>query len=181
MSADIPTSPPTEVRAGDTAQWRRSLADYPASAGWQLKYTLVSPSAAYNFAATADGDDFAISVPPATTAAWAAGRYTLTEYVTDGTARFTLATTPVRVLADLAGATTAGIDSRTHARKVLDSIEAWMETRAPVAGAVEIAGRKIQNYPLGDLLALRDRYKAEVAREEHAAQGGGSRRMLVRL
>lgn len=179
MSADIPTTPPQQLRAGDTAQWRRSLADYPASAGWELKYTLVSTTAAYNFASTADGDDFDINVPASTTAAWVQGRYQLTEYVTNGTDRFTLATTTVRVLADLAGATTTGIDSRTHARKVLDAIEAWLELRAPVAGKFELNGRRIENYALADLLALRDRYKAEVAREEAGA--GRASKLLVRL
>ena len=95
-------------------------------AGWALQYTLVSTTAAYSIIATASGDDYAITVPASTTTAWAAGRYALTEYVTDGTERYTLATSTVMIAANLAAAS-AGIDNRTHARKVLDSIEAWLE------------------------------------------------------
>lgn len=175
MSADVPSAPPSEVRAGDTVQWRRTLADYPASEGWALKYVLVSATAAYNATASADGDDYLLTVDAAATAAWAAGRYALTEYVVKDAQRFTLATTQLQVLPDLAAAT-GGLDTRTHARKVLDAIEAWMESRAPVAGMLEIAGRRIQHYPLADLLALRDRYRAEVARER-----GNTGVMRVRL
>ena len=180
MSDDTPSIAPTTLRAGDTATWRRSLGDYPASGGWQLKYTLVATSGAYNFSATADGDDFVVSVAPATTATWVAGAYNLTEYVTNGTDRYTLATTRVQVLPDLAAAST-GADTRTHARKTLEAIEAWLESRAPAVAKVEIAGRRIENYPLSDLLALRDRYKAEVAREDAAANGGRTGRLLVRF
>lgn len=176
MPADILTAPPADLRAGDTATWRRALGDYPAAAGWQLKYTLVGAGGAYNLTATADGDDYVVAATPATTAGWVAGSYVLTEYVTNGTDRFTLASTTVRVLADLAAATTPS-DTRTHARKVLDAIEAWLESKAPTAAKFEIAGRRLENYPLADLLSLRDRYRAEVRRE---VSGGGSR-MLVSL
>lgn len=176
MSADIPSSPPAQLRAGDTAKWTRALADYLASDGWQLKYTLVATGGAYNFDATADGDGFAVNVPMATTADWVPGRYVLTEYVTNGTERATIGTSELQVLADLAAASEPA-DTRSHARKVLDAIEAWIESRAPTQASFEVAGRKLQNYPIGELLALRDRYRAEVRRETHP--GGG--RVQVRL
>ena len=175
MSADIPSAPPTEIRAGDTVQWRRTLPDYLAGDGWSLRYALVSASAAYNATAASDGDDHLLTVAATTTAGWAPGRYALTEYVVKGAERFTLATTQLQVLPDLAAAS-SGLDTRTHARKVLDAIEAGLESKAPVAGMLEIAGRRIQHYPLGDLLALRDRYRAEVRRE-----AGGLGIMRVRL
>lgn len=175
MPAETSIAPPCEFRAGDTATWRRTLADYPASESWQLKYTLVGTAGAYAFTAAADGDDHVVTVAPATTAAWAAGRYVLTEYVTDGTSRFTLASTSVRVLADLAAASEP-LDTRSHASKVLDAIEAWLESQAPTAAKFELAGRRLENYPLPELLTLRDRYRAEVRRE---VSGGG--RVLVSL
>lgn len=175
MSADIPSAPPSELWAGDTVQWRRTIPDYPAGDGWTLRYTLISPTAAYSVTASASGNDYVVNEDAATTSAWLAGRYTLTEYVVKGSERYTLATTQVRVDPNLASAAT-GVDTRTHARKVLDAIEAWLESRAPVAGALELAGRKIQNYPLTDLLALRDRYRAEVQRES-----GVSGRLKCRL
>jgi hypothetical protein len=125
----------------------------------------------------ADGDANVFTIAATTTSGWAAGRYVLTEFVTNGSERYTLDSCDLQVLPDLASATTA-TDTRTHARKVLDAIEAWLESKAPTAGAFEHAGIKIQNYPIADLLALRDRYRAEVRRE---TGGPGAGRLLVRL
>jgi hypothetical protein len=32
------TSEPVRITAGDTVAWTKALPDYPASAGWVLKY-----------------------------------------------------------------------------------------------------------------------------------------------
>lgn len=178
---EIPTRPPAELRAGDTAKWTRTLADYPASAGWTLSYTAVGSTAAYSFSASASGDDHAITVAAATTAAWTAGTYQLTEYAEKSGERYTLCTTTLRVLTDLAAVGAGGADVRSHARKVLDLIEAWLESKAPVAASYEIAGKKLSQYPLADLLALRDKYRAEVRAEERAAAGFGPARILTRF
>lgn len=178
--ADIPNRAPAELRAGDTARWTRDLGDYPASQGWTLSYTLVTSTAAHSFSATANGDAFDVTVAAAVTAAWAAGHYQLQEYVAKSGERYTLATTPLRILPNLA-AVVSGLDVRSHARKVLDAINAWLEAKAPTAASFEIAGRKLQNYSLADLLALRDRYRAEVAREDQVAAGGAPARILTRL
>jgi hypothetical protein len=177
---DIPSSIPFEIRVGDTTRWRRDFADYPASAGWSLAYTLIGSAGAQAFSAVADGDGFTITISAVDSSTWTAGSYTVTEYVTNGAERVTLNSVPVRVLADLAAATAAA-DLRTHARKVLDAIEAWLESKAPTSAGFEIAGRKLQNYPLADLLKLRDRYRAEVLREERAALGFGPVRILTRF
>lgn len=163
---------PVELRAGDTLKWTRSLPDYPASAGWALSYSLVGKNGAHSFNGTADGDGFDVTVSATASSSYAAGRYRLTEFVTKGTERFTTATKDVTVLANLAGAT-AAVDTRSHAQKVLDAIEAYLETGAPTAASVEIAGRKISNYPLADLLTLRSRYQSEVAMEKRLASGQG--------
>lgn len=172
---------PVELSAGDTATWTRIVPDRSPADGWAIGYSVVNATAAYSFGGTASGDGFLISVPAATTAAWAPGNYRLTEYVTKGAERYTLGTTPLRVLANLAGAV-AGIDARSHARKVLDAIQTWLETRAPIAGTVRLGDREVQNYPIAELLALRDRYRREVANEEALASGSvmGSR-LLMRL
>lgn len=176
MTTESLTAPPREFRAGDSAEWRRTLAAYPAGAGWQIKYTLLGAGGAYSVESAADGDTHVVSLAPSDTGSWVEGVYVLTEYVTDGAARYTLASRSVRILPDLAGATSAA-DTRTHARKVLDAIEGWLEKQAPVYGKYEFNGRKLETFQLTDLLALRDRYRAEVSREE---MGGGAR-MLVNL
>jgi hypothetical protein len=171
MTATPADSIPSGLNAGDTAIWSRSLPDYPASAGWVLAYTLVGLTTAYNFSATADGDNFAINVLASTTAAWVPGTYKVQEYVALAGERQTIGITVLRIAPDLS-VMTAGQDLRTHARKVLDSIETWLETKAPVAGSMEINGRKIAWYPIADLLKLRDRYRVDVMREENVSQPG---------
>lgn len=172
--------PPSEVTAGDTLQWSRQIGDYLPSDGWTLNYTLVGPGAVYRVAATGDGDAFAVTVDSATSKTWQAGTYRVQEYVTKGENRFTLGTFLLTVAPDLADAT-SGMDTRSHARKVLDSINTWLESKAPVAGNFEINGRKISYYPLPDLIKLQSRYQMLVTREEAAGRGGvvGTRILTV--
>jgi hypothetical protein len=73
--ADIPTIEPSSANAGDTWRWTRTLADYPASAGWALSYTLINAAAKITINATASGDDHAVTVAAATTGGYAAGTY----------------------------------------------------------------------------------------------------------
>jgi hypothetical protein len=176
---ELSTTIPAEIRAGDTAKWQRSGGDYPASAGWALVYTLVGSAGAFNFPGAASGADFTVTVSATITATWPAGVYAITESVSKSGERYTLSSKSIRVLENLVGAI-AG-DKRSHAQKMLDSIEAWLESKAPTAALVEIAGRKIQNYALSDLLALRDKYKFEVAKELRLASGSGIGKLLVRF
>src|ERR1044071_5619916 len=119
---------PSLLIAGDTWQWRREdlAGDYPASGGWTLGYQLVNAAQRYAFAAATDGDVFAISVPAATTAGYAPGLYTLGGRVTKSTEKHTVFTGSLRIKPDLAGAT-AAVDTRSHARKVLEAVEALIE------------------------------------------------------
>lgn len=175
ISADIPA----ELRAGDTVKWQRSFSDYPASASWVLSYTIAGSGGVFTFNGTASGDDFAIAIASATSEGWPAGSYRITEYVTKAGERFTLNTRPLKILANLVGASAS--DQRSHARKMLDAIEAWLESKAPTAASVEIAGRKISNYPLADLMALRSKYQFEVNQESQPVSGKRGTKLLVRF
>lgn len=180
MAPIPPTNPPGNVVAGDSLSWTRAFSDYPASDGWVLAYTLISSTKVFNITATADGDGFAVNVDASATEAWEPDTYRLVEYVTQGTQRVTLGTTTLVVAPNLAAAS-AGADTRTHAEKMLALIDAWLESRAPVAGSTEINGRKIQYYPITDLLVMRDRFAREVAREQAAPGKTAGVRILVRL
>lgn len=168
---NLPSSLPARLVAGDTLTFTRNFSDYPSSDGWQLKYTLISSAAAKSFEASAQPDgSFLVNVAGTTTTSWPAGRFTLVEYVVKDTQRFTLNREPFIVVADLAGASTP-IDTRSHARKMLDAINAWFEKKLPNAGKVMLDGLRIDSHPIPDLLKLRDRYLVEVQREELAASG----------
>jgi hypothetical protein len=166
---------PTTARAGDTFRTVRSWPDYPASAGWVLHVTAVSAAGVINVDGTADGDNHVLAVSADVTAGWLPANYRLVEYVTRGADRHTLAQYGFTVQTDLAAATVAA-DTRTHAERVLAHVEAFLEEGTE--SEFEYAGRRLRNYPLPELLALRDRYRAEVRRQSGAPAVG---RMLTRF
>ena len=181
--ADTPTIEPSSVNAGDTWRWTRSLADYPASAGWALSYTLINASAKITVNASASGDDHAVTVAAATTAGYAAGTYDWRARVSRAGEVYTVGEGRLTVRNAFSAAT---FDARTHARKTLDAIEAVIEGRASSSTAeYTIAGRSLKHIPVADLLALRDKYRAEVLREDAAAAVAAGlpdrRRVFVRF
>lgn len=182
MSAPISTTEPTQLPAGDTAKWRRTLPDWLPADGWALTYTLVTASARITFTASADGDGHLVTVPAATTATWAPGIYAWRAQVSKAAEAYTVGTGTIQVLPAWGTAT----DARTHAAKVLEAVEAYLENANNLAAAqYEIAGRSLRRHTLPELLALRDRYRAEAAREaaaQRAAAGLAPRgRIAVRF
>lgn len=182
-----PTTTATEPhthRAGDTLTWRRTVADYPATDGWALAYTLLSPTAdKITLTATASGPDYLISVAAAATAAWPPGPRTWVARVTKGAEVHTICTGTLNVLPDLTAATT--YDGRSHARKMLDAIEAAL-LGAATAGQLDVLEadfntRRIK-YDRAGLIKLRSLYAVEVAREDAAAgRGVGRGRIMLRM
>ena len=123
MAAEIPTTEPLSVRAGDTWKWTRTLADYPASS-WTLKYRFKNAAGGFEVVAVASGDDYAVSEAASTTATRTAGDYTWIAWVEAGAEKFTVDTGTIHVEPDYrSGASSVALDDRTHARKVLDAIE----------------------------------------------------------
>lgn len=182
--AEIPTSVPATITAGDTLKWRTSLADYPADAGWTLKYRLINSANKYDITAAADGSDYLVAVAATISAAYAPGVYTWQAYVEKGTDRYTTGSGSLTINPDLA-AQAAGYDTRSHARKTLAAIEAWIESHDPGVADYQIAGRSMRYIHKDELLALRSRYQNEVRREEAAERISNGlaagNRLLVRL
>jgi hypothetical protein len=133
------TSPKTEPAAlftGDTWNWTRTLADYPASAGWILKYVLASSATRINIAGTADGDDHAISVAAATTAAYVAGTYVWQAFVEKGAERHTVGRGSIKLNKGLIDGATTGDDLRSDAQIALDAARAALKTYTETNGTV---------------------------------------------
>ncbi|MCM0018423.1 MAG: hypothetical protein NBV67_00350 [Tagaea sp.] len=182
----IPLSEPALIVAGDTLRFRREdLGDsYPADQGWSLTYEARSAAGAITFVAAASGRAFDVNIAVSTTAGWTAGRYDIAGYVAKAGERYQIYRGTITVAPNLAAAGAA--DRRSHARKVLDAIEAVIEKRASLdQESYEIDGRSLKRTPIADLLKLRSLYKAEIAREDAAArvaQGlSPRRRILVRF
>lgn len=169
---DIPTNEPTELRLGDTWEWRREdLSDYPASS-WTLKYRFKNAAGGFEITAAADGDAFAVTVAAAVTAAYAsgAGDYSWAAQVSAGAVVKTVDSGVLKVLPNLfAGSAGDASDQRSHARKVLDAIRAVIEGRASKdQEEYSIAGRSLKRTPLADLIKLESTYSQRVAGETAA-------------
>lgn len=189
MDADV--SLPSTLRAGDSAGWVVSYADYPASAGWQLHYRLLWPSGpAVTFDAAAQGDDHAVALTGDTTADWQAGAATLVWWVTrddDGTlTRHTLGQQAVSILPDLTAATTH--DGRSLNERALADAEAALAAHMASGRAhveeYEVAGRRMKFRSADELRDLINYYKREVATERARAlalSGVAPGRILTRF
>lgn len=172
MAADIPTTEPAALRAGDTWKWTKTLGDYPASAPWTLKYRFKNAQGGFEITASASGDDHGVTVAATTSAGYRAGHYDWMAWVEGGSSeKYTVDTGTFEVLENFRSGTSADqpYDGRSHARIVLDAIEAVIQNRATLdQEAYEIAGRSLKRTPLADLLKMRQHYKAEVASEAAA-------------
>lgn len=185
--SDIPTNEPLEVRAGLTWQWRRDdlTADYPASV-WTLTYWFKktgSTGANFNIVATADGDAFSVNQAPSDTQGRTAGDYTWSAVVSKTGAAHEVDAGRMEVKARYDQA--ANLDDRSHARKVLEAIEAVLEGRATKdQEEYTIGDRSLKRTPITDLMAMRDKYRGEVFQEDQAElsrNGLGGFRAVVRL
>ena len=185
IMAEIPALEPASVTAGDTIQWKRTLPDYPAASGWVLKYRLINAAGKIDITASASGADHLVNIAIATSAAWPAGAYDWQAFVEKAGERYTVGYGRITVKPNLA-AQSAGYDTSSQARKVLEAIEAVLEGRASQSHQdMEVAGRRIRHFSFAELLSLRDKYRAE-ARAEEAAENlsrglGVPNKVLVRL
>lgn len=170
---------PTTFRAGDSASWSESLPDYPASAGWSLKYRLIWPSGTgINLTAAPAGDDYAVNLTSADTAGWTAGKATLVSWVEKVTDRVTLEQKAVTILPDLTLAVTH--DGRSANKQALDAAESalaeYLKGGQATVAEYEVAGRRMKFRDADQIIALINHYKPLVARENAALallQGGG--------
>lgn len=177
---------PSTHRAGDTLLVEQSLPDWPAPA-WTLHWRLINAIGAIDLQAVASDDGHRLAVAADITAAWPAGAYTWTQWVSDGAVRQTLDTGAIQILPDIA-AMDGGYDARTPARRALDdaraAFAAWISTDGHVT-EYQIGDRTMRFASKEDLLARIQWLEREVAREDQAerlARGlGARRRVLVRF
>lgn len=180
---DIATAIPSRIAAGDKVVFRRSLADYPADV-WTLTVELRGAGGAYTWTGSNSAGDHLVEVAAATTALYSSGAYHWHAYVTSGADRRRVERGTLTIDPDFAEL--GAVDQRTHAEKVVASIEAVIEGRATKdQESYTIAGRSLARTPVADLLLLRDRYRAEIERERRAERMrrglGGPRRVVARL
>ena len=182
---------PDRLYAGDTLEFTTTVADYPPSDGWTLRYRFVarfaSPSQApVEFDAAAAGDDYTVLQGPDVTAGWAPGAYGWFRWVYKSGARVTLDDLDSRgQLEILQNPATAlqGFDNRTTAQRTLDDLKAAFaaaSARASVQGSAGVPveyriGDRIVKYDnldvaLSGLIKAINRAELDVAREQNEAR-----------
>jgi len=185
---EIPTTEPGRLTAGDTANWLKTLADYPATDGWVLAYTLLNVAGKIAIGSTAQGADHLVGASAAQSATWPAGEYAYSARVsrtvalvlqahTVGFGRFTVAP---------AFGEAATLDTRSSARQGLDAVTAYLANPANLgAASYTIAGRSLGRHGIPELIALKTHLQAEVSREDAAARVAlglpDKRRVFVRF
>jgi hypothetical protein len=133
-----------------------------------LTYTLWTASAAITITASADGTDHLVEVAPATTGAYSSGRYEWVARVSDGTDIYTVDSGVLQVMPAIG----AAMDTRSHARKMYEALNALVEGRA-TDGDIDVVrtiiGDRSTWTDLPSLIKLRQQYAAIVASEDAAA------------
>lgn len=179
---------PEQFVQGDQLQFRIvNQAPYQSSDGWNftLVLRLENPQdnnvGAYTITATVDGSngDFVMLADKTVTVSWIVGRYQWFVYALNGNDRETTAEGFVEVTPNLGGTTG---DIRSHARRMLDIIEALLEGRA----STDILSSQIDNthftrMGFRDITEAHSYYTSQVRLEEAKArvkQGRATGRLI---
>lgn len=176
-----PTTEPTVLYTGDTWVWTRTLADYPASAAWVLKYTLINAAGRIAITSAPSGDDHAVSVAAATTSTYAAGTYTWQAYVEKSSDRFTVGQGSVSVRAGFSSGS-GGADARTQAEIALQDAITALATYTASRGMIAdytIGGRSQRFRSIAEIQALINFWRGEVAKEQLLP--GSGKKILTRF
>lgn len=170
------TALPSTISAGTTIGYRRTLSDYPASAGWTLKLYLSGPSNLI-VTATAAGDDFDVAITPAQSASLKPGTYTFIERVSKAGASYDPTRSQVVVLADVA---TAGPGTmQSWEERTLEVVElALSGSLESGIQSYQIHGRAVSRIEAGELLKIRQQLKSAIASRK---SGKISRPILIRF
>ena len=169
--ANYPTQEPDLLVVGDRWTWRRPdlVNDYP-TADYALTYEFMCDSGGggshkFTITATETSDDYIIEVSQDVTEHYHVHNYKWYAFITrtSDSERISVDSGVTQLVADYAVSTA---DQRSHAKKVLDAIEAVLENRASQDQmSYSIAGRSLSRMSVTDLMTFRDRYRAEYNEE----------------
>ncbi|WP_299084133.1 hypothetical protein [uncultured Ruegeria sp.] len=165
---------PTSITAGLSLQCEVICDKYPAP-GWELTAILRGP-ASIDLTAAASGTGHVFTVPTTVTGTWEPGLYAVSIRASFGDNVHEIEAGQTTIAADLVSIDVAH-DPRGHAQRTLTAIEAVIEGRANKdQQSYTINGRTLVRTAISDLLMLREKYRAEVAKEK----SGGRHNKLVR-
>ena len=169
--ANYPTQEPDILVVGDRWMWRRpDLASIYDPSEYALTYEYHRDSGGggvnqFTITATETSDDYIIEVPSTTTDAYVANAYIWYAFITrsSDSERIAVDNGRAELIDDFAD---SNADVRSHAKTVLDAIEATIEGRASQDQmSYSIAGRSLSRMSIDDLMTFRNRYRAEYLEE----------------
>ena len=175
-SANYPSQEPETLVVGDRWVWQRPdlVTDYPTDQ-YALTYEFHCDSGGggnHQFTITATETTLAYVVEVASTVT---DNYTAHQY--KWYAFITRTSDSERVAVDegmttlVANYADTNADLRTHAKKVLDAVQAVIENRATIdQSSFSIAGRSLSRMSIDELFLVRDRYRAEYNEEVKKAR-----------
>tara|TARA_R110000772_G_scaffold34961_1_gene84555 strand:- start:460 stop:1050 length:591 start_codon:yes stop_codon:yes gene_type:complete len=175
-ASNYPSQEPETLVVGDRWVWQRPdlVTDYPTDQ-YALTYEFHCDSGgggSHKFTVTASETStaYVVEVSSTVTENYTAHLYKWYAFITRTSDSQRVAvdngiTTLVVNYAD------SNADVRTHAKKVLDSIQAVIENRATVdQSSFTIAGRSLSRMTIDELFMVRDRYRAEYNEEVKKAR-----------
>ena len=159
MAADIPIVEPEIVRAGETLTWSKSYSDYSAADGYSLVYYLTGPSSITITAATYLTTDYLVTEASAVTTLWTPGIYSWESYAELSGEKYFL---------ESGYLTIKSTSGKSHAKTMLDAIEAILEGRATNKDldvvSKSLGGSSLSRDPR-ELMKWRAQYRAEYLSE----------------
>ncbi|MDD3674994.1 hypothetical protein [Thauera propionica] len=181
------TTPPSTLRAGDSASWSVTLSGYSPAEGWALHYRLLWPAGtAVTLETTEAGESFAVSISAEVSGNWPAGPATLAWWVAKAGHRRTLGHQPITILPNLA--VVATFDGRSDNERALIAAKAaltkYLESGRGHVESYTIADRQMKFRSADELRALIEHYERECAIERaraNALQGHATGRILTRF
>ena len=169
---------PSEFFAGDTLTWRDkatrdSLGNPIQSSDWTLTYA-VRGAVNLTLTASADSTGWVTTTTGTQTAGLNTGSTDVVvywqAYVTKGSERITLGSGQATAKPNMA-TLSAGYDGRTQNQKDLDAVTSEISARVNGGSTVEytIGNRSLKKEPMSSLIAMQNRLKYLVMKEQRAA------------
>jgi hypothetical protein len=181
------TIEPKSFLQGETLEWTRDFADFPASGGWTLTYYFRGEGKGFDAVGVADGDAFVMTVPSATTLDMSVTDYSWQAIAVKDGKKFLADSGFSEVKKGFADSLPAtSLDVRSENEKTLAAIRAMIAGKATHdQQEYTIGNRQLKRIPIPDLIMLENRYEQKVRREKEAARlkKGGKmfQQVLVRM
>jgi len=161
---------PYRITQGDSVDLSYYNENYSPD-DWTLKASIRGYSS-FDITFQNDGNGgFFYKITPAESSSFNPGFYSYSVYLYNAEDKRTIESGPLEIAIDIS-AITDPIDTRSHAKKVIDAVESVIEGMANTdAKQMMIDGRQLTRFSHSELLRLRAKYKLEY--ESELSKSGG--------